>query len=164
MASDAPTEIVNTRRHQMFPVLTESEIARISRFGTVRRYQSGARLFAAGAPGPGMLVVLKGVVTISQRDGLGHVVPVVRLGPGEFSGEIAQLSGRHGLVDGYAEEEVETLLVPPRGALPPCPGATTREASRRNGRQAMCFSSWVRSPRPAGSKAAAWRSTRMASC
>ncbi|MGH8734422.1 MAG: FAD-dependent oxidoreductase, partial [Burkholderiales bacterium] len=31
----------------------------------------------------------------------------------EFSGEIAQLSGRHGLVDGYAEEEVETLLVPP---------------------------------------------------
>jgi thioredoxin reductase (NADPH) len=57
--------------------------------------------------------VLKGVVAISQRDGLGHVVPVVRLGAGEFSGEIAQLSGRHGLVDGYAEEEVETLLVPP---------------------------------------------------
>jgi len=45
--------------------------------------------------------------------GGGHVVPIVRLGPGEFSGEIAQLSGRHALVDGYAEEEVETLLVPP---------------------------------------------------
>ena len=113
MASDAPTVIVTTRRHQMFPVLTESEIARISRFGNVRRYERGARLFAAGEPGPGMFVVLKGVVAISQRDGLGHVVPVVRLGPGEFSGEIAQLSGRHGLVDGYAEEEVETLLVPP---------------------------------------------------
>lgn len=103
MASDAPTEIVTTRRHQMFPVLTESEIARISRFGNMRRYECGARLFAAGEPGPGMFVVLKGVVAISQRDGLGHVVPVVRLGPGEFSGEIAQLSGRHGLVDGYAE-------------------------------------------------------------
>jgi thioredoxin reductase (NADPH) len=113
MASAAPTEIVTARRHQMFPVLTESEIARISRFGNVCRYGRGARLFAAGEPGPGMFVVLKGVVAISQRDGLGHVVPVVRLGPGEFSGEIAQLSGRHGLVDGYAEEEVETLLVRP---------------------------------------------------
>ncbi|MDQ3775560.1 MAG: cyclic nucleotide-binding domain-containing protein, partial [Pseudomonadota bacterium] len=113
MASDAPIEIVTTRRHQMFPVLSESEIARIIRFGNLRRYGRGARLFAAGEPGPGMFVVLKGVVAISQRDGLGHVVPVVRLGRGEFSGEIAQLSGRHGLVDGYAEEDVDTLLVPP---------------------------------------------------
>jgi thioredoxin reductase (NADPH) len=97
----------------MFPVLTEPEIARISRFGTVRRYERGARLFAAGEPGPGMFVVLKGVVAISQRDGMGHVVPIVRQGRGEFSAEIAQLAGRHSLVDGYAEEDVETLLVPP---------------------------------------------------
>ena len=97
----------------MFPVLTEPEIARISRFGAVRRYERGARLFAAGEPGPGMFVVLKGVVAISQRDGMGHVVPIVRQGRGEFSAEIAQLAGRHSLVDGYAEEDVETLLVPP---------------------------------------------------
>jgi thioredoxin reductase (NADPH) len=97
----------------MFPVLTEPEIARISRFGTVRRYERGARLFAAGEPGPAMFVVLKGVVAISQRDGMGHVVPIVRQGRGEFSAEIAQLAGRHSLVDGYAEEDVETLLVRP---------------------------------------------------
>jgi len=97
----------------MFPVLTESEIARIGRFGTVRRYKRGDRLFAAGEPGPGMFVVLKGVVAMSQRDGLGHVVPIGSHGPGEFSGEVASLSGSHALVDGYAEEDVETLLVPP---------------------------------------------------
>jgi thioredoxin reductase (NADPH) len=97
----------------MFPVLTESEIARIGRFGTVRRYERGDRLFAAGEPGPGMFVVLKGVVAMSQRDGLGHVVPIGSHGPGEFSGEVAQLSGGYALVDGYAEEDVETLLVPP---------------------------------------------------
>ena len=97
----------------MFPVLTDPEIARISRFGTVRRYERGARLFAAGEPGPGMFVVLKGLVAINQRDGLGHVVPIVRQGPGEFSGEVASLSGGYALVDGYAEEDVETLLVPP---------------------------------------------------
>ena len=33
MADDAPSELL-TRRHQMFPVLTEAEIARIRRFGT----------------------------------------------------------------------------------------------------------------------------------
>src|SRR3989442_561481 len=60
-----------------------------------------------------MFVVLKGLVTISQRDGLGHVVPIVRQGPGQFLAEVAQLSGRFALVDGHAEEDVETLLVPP---------------------------------------------------
>jgi thioredoxin reductase (NADPH) len=112
MPDDVSPEVAS-RWHQMFPALTEPEIARIRRFGTVRHYERGARLFAAGEPSPGMFVVLKGVVAISQRDGLGHVVPVVRQGRGEFSGEVASLSGSHALVDGYAEEDVETLLVPP---------------------------------------------------
>jgi thioredoxin reductase (NADPH) len=60
-----------------------------------------------------MFVVLKGVVAISQRDGLGHVVPIVSQGPGQFLAEVAQLSGRYALVDGHAEEDVETLLVAP---------------------------------------------------
>ena len=97
----------------MFPVLTESEIARIGRFGTMRRYKRGDRLFGAGEPGPGMFVVLKGVLAMSQRDGLGHVVPIGSHVAGEFSGEVASLSGGQTLVDAYAEEDVETLLVPP---------------------------------------------------
>src|SRR5437667_12195841 len=97
----------------MFPVLTEPEIARIGRFGTVRRYARGDRLFGAGEPGPGMFVVLKGVMAMSQRDGLGHVVPIGSHGAGEFSGEVASLSGGQTLVDAYAKEDVETLLVPP---------------------------------------------------
>jgi thioredoxin reductase (NADPH) len=104
---------LGSRRHQMFPELTEPEIARISRFGTVRRYPRGACLLAAGDPSPGMFVVLKGVVAISQRDGMGHVVPIARQGPGQFLAEVGQLTGRPALVDGHAEEEVETLLVPP---------------------------------------------------
>ena len=104
---------LSTRRHQMFPVLNEAEIARISRFGTVQHYPCGTRMFSAGQPGPGMFVVLKGIVAISQRDGLGHVVPIVREGPGEFLAEVGQLSGRPALVDGDAEEDVEALLIPP---------------------------------------------------
>lgn len=104
---------VLSRSHQMFPVLTDAEIERVSRFGTVRRYSQGDRLFAAGEPSLGMFVVLKGRMSISQRDGLGNVVPITTHARGQFSGEIAQLSGRHGLVDGYADDDIEVVLIPP---------------------------------------------------
>ena len=87
MADDptpTPPPLAESRRHQMFPVLSAAEIARIHRFGTVLHFRKGDRLFAAGEPGPGMFVLLKGSVTITQRDGLGHVVPIVTQGPGEF--------------------------------------------------------------------------------
>ena len=112
MADDAPGAF-GGRQHQMFPALTAAEIERITRFGSLRGYPRGSCLFEAGEPGPGMFVVLKGTVAISQRDGMGRVVPIVRQGPGQFLAEVGQLSGRPALVDGHAEEDVETLLVPP---------------------------------------------------
>jgi thioredoxin reductase (NADPH) len=112
MVDDARSE-VPTRRHQMFPALTDAEIARIKRFGTVRRYSRGTQLFAAGAPGPGMFVVLKGTVSLTQRNGLGRVVPIAEQGPGQFLAEVAQLSGGYALADAHAQDDVETLLVPP---------------------------------------------------
>src|SRR5256886_9741429 len=60
-----------------------------------------------------MFVVLSGTVAITQRDGLGHVTPIIDQGPGQFMAEIGQLSGRVALVDGHAEGEVETLLIAP---------------------------------------------------
>jgi thioredoxin reductase (NADPH) len=101
------------RQEQTFPTLTPQEIARIRRFGDVRSYHDGERLFETGKPGPGMFVILSGHVAITQRDGLGHVTPVIDEGPGQFLAEIGQLSGRVALVDGHAEGDVETLLIPP---------------------------------------------------
>ena len=101
------------RLEQTFPALTASEIARMRRFGEIRKFNDGERLFETGKPGPGMFVVLSGHVAITQRDGLGHVTPVIDQGPGQFLAEIGQLSGRVALVDGHAEGEVETLLIPP---------------------------------------------------
>src|SRR5664279_4830268 len=101
------------RYEQTFPELTPQEIERISRFGEARRYKDGELLFETGKPGPGMFVVLSGHVAITQRDGLGHVAPVIDQGPGQFLAEIGQLSGRVALVDGHAEGDVETLLIPP---------------------------------------------------
>jgi len=101
------------RLEQTFPNLTDAEIARMRRFGELRSYRDGERLFETGKPGPGMFVVLSGHVAITQRDGLGHVSPIIDQGPGQFLAEVGQLSGRVALVDGHAEGDVETLLVPP---------------------------------------------------
>src|SRR5712675_1388339 len=101
------------RLEQTFPELTAQEIARMRRCGEVRHYKDGETLFETGKPGPGMFVILSGHVAISQRDGLGHVTPVIDEGPGQFLAEIGQLSGRAALVDGHAEGDVETLLIPP---------------------------------------------------
>ncbi|MGH6624106.1 MAG: FAD-dependent oxidoreductase, partial [Burkholderiaceae bacterium] len=97
----------------MFPRLSDAEMERMARFGTVQRYSAGERLFAAGEPAHGVFLVLRGHVTITQRDGLGHVVPITTHARGQFSGEVAQLAGRHGLVDGHADDDVEAVLIPP---------------------------------------------------
>ncbi len=109
----APVASEFPRHEQTFPALTPQEIARMRRFGELRNYKDGERLFETGKPGLGMFVLLSGHVAITQRDGFGHVTPVIDQGPGQFLAEIGQLSGRVALVDGHAEGEVETLLIPP---------------------------------------------------
>jgi thioredoxin reductase (NADPH) len=112
MSDDLPAGM-EARRPQMFPELTDAEIARVNRFGTPVHHARGERLITAGEPGPGMFVLLKGHVTLSQRDGLGHVAPIVTHGRGQFLAEVGTLSGRFALVDAHATDDVEALLVPP---------------------------------------------------
>jgi len=112
LLADGSTTL-SKRLHQAFPELTEAEVARIKRFGTVRSYAKGQRLFAAGERGAGMFVVLAGTVTISQRDGLGNITPIVRQGAGQFLAEVGQLSDAVALVDGVADDAVEALLIAP---------------------------------------------------
>ena len=80
-----------SRPEQTFPALTPAEIARMRHFGELRSYSHGELLFETGKPGPGMFVVLKGHVALTQRDGLGHVTPLIDQGPGQFLAELSQL-------------------------------------------------------------------------
>ena len=68
----------------------------------------------AGERAPGMFLVLKGALSMKQRDGLRRVVPIVRHEPGQFSGEVAQLSSGIALVDAEADDDLEVLLIPPK--------------------------------------------------
>ena len=103
------------RYQETFPTLTAQEIDRLRRYGSIRKYSDGEKLVEAGKLSPGMFVVLKGLVAITQRDGLGHVTPIVEQGVGQFLADVGQLSTRATLVDGTAEGDVETLLIPTEG-------------------------------------------------
>jgi len=101
------------RRHQFNPVLTEQEIKRLHRFGTVRQYARGVRILEAGHTCFGMIITLKGTVTICKYDGLGNTELLAEHGPGEFTAEVSQLSGRPSLVNATAKDDVEVLEVSP---------------------------------------------------
>ena len=131
--SDTPTNSRSSRPppiaryEQAFPTLTPQEIERLRRFGEVRRFADGETLFETGQP-RAMHVVLSGHVIASQRDGLGHVTPILDFGPGQFLAEVGSLSGEPSLVDAHAEGEVEALVIPPERPAPP---ADRRSRTRR---------------------------------
>src|SRR5216110_789342 len=106
-----PTSIIEQRREQAFPVLAPSEVERLRRFGEVHHFRKGDLVVRAGKPTEGLMLVLSGhmrMVPHSKPD-----AAIVTHGPGEFQGELAQLSGRPSLVDGIAEDDVEVVLIPP---------------------------------------------------
>lgn len=100
-----------TRRHQIFPTLGADDIRRVRRFADERSWPDGATVFRACVDSPGMVLVLQGHLRCSRTDALGKRVEIVEFGPGQFSGEVAQLSGRPPLADGMAVGELRALVV-----------------------------------------------------
>src|SRR5262245_22908005 len=80
----APQSILETRRHQMFPVLDSADIERVRRFGKVRSYRAGEALVQVGTVGTGLPIILTGRGDITQHDESGHRRHIVTHGPGSF--------------------------------------------------------------------------------
>jgi len=115
MSDTLPSKsVLDTRREQMFPQMDAHDIARIRRFGTVRRFAPGASIMKAGEVAEGLAFVLEGVIDVRQGGAVSRRESITQHGPGSFLGELAQLSGRPALVDAQAENEVEAIVVPPR--------------------------------------------------
>jgi thioredoxin reductase (NADPH) len=104
--------VVETRYDQIFPTFGPAEVERLRRFGEARSWPAGARVVAAGEPGPGLLVILGGELTITQHGPFGPGDVIVTHGAGGLMGELAQLSGRPSLVDADARTDVEGLVIP----------------------------------------------------
>src|SRR5262249_25433463 len=107
--------VMETRRDQMFPTLQPPEIARMQRFGKIRTYKAGEQLVRTGEAGLGLTIILAGHVDMTQHTQSGEGIPITTHGPGGFMGELAQLGGRPSLVDGFAHDAVEALVIPPEG-------------------------------------------------
>jgi len=105
--------IIETRRHQMFPMLESAEIERVRRFGKVRAYEAGEALATVGQADLGLTIILAGNVDVTQHDQSGRRSAIVSYGPGAFMGELAQLAGGPALVDAHARNAVEALIIPP---------------------------------------------------
>jgi thioredoxin reductase (NADPH) len=72
--------LIDTRRHQMFPVLAPGE-----------------PLFEVGELHSPVWLILEGSVAVVRRDGLGREQPITIHRPGQFTGEVSQLAGRSSL-------------------------------------------------------------------
>jgi thioredoxin reductase (NADPH) len=104
--------IFEARRDQMFPVLGEQDIARLKRFGQAREWAVGGSIVKTGELSPGLVVVLSGKVAVNQGGAFSSGAAIVEHGPGQFLGELAQLSDRPALVDATAVRDVEGLVIP----------------------------------------------------
>ncbi|MEP6564197.1 MAG: FAD-dependent oxidoreductase [Mesorhizobium sp.] len=109
-----PTNPTVTRRDQMFPILAEVDIERMRRFGQASFYAAGEPIVTAGEVAPGLVLILSGTAEITQGGEFGRRETIVTHGPGNFLGELAQLSGRPSLVNAEAIAPVEALVIAPQ--------------------------------------------------
>jgi thioredoxin reductase (NADPH) len=99
----------------MFPQLDAAQIESLKPFGSQRSFQAGDIVFEQGDASHGVFIILSGrleILSVSKSD-----AAVIRIiGPGTFTGEVNQLSGRRALVRCRAHE-ASTVLELDRGTL-----------------------------------------------
>jgi thioredoxin reductase (NADPH) len=104
--------IGDARREQMFPCLSELQIASAQRFApsAQQHFAPGETLFEIGARDNAAWLVTGGSMELVRRSPLGEEVPLATLGRGQLSGEVAQLAGRAALALGRAGPQGCTAL------------------------------------------------------
>jgi thioredoxin reductase (NADPH) len=104
--------LIENRREQIFPVLDAKQIETAKRFasGPAQTFGQGATIFNVGERHNSAWLVLRGEIVIIRRDGLNAEAEVARMGVGQFTGEMSELSGRGTLASGRAGPEGCTAL------------------------------------------------------
>lgn len=110
MSTTWPAPSVLDPRTQAFPVLTEAQISRLRPSGKPRKVVPGEILFQPGDTEVPFFVLLSGSMEIVQPDISGER-PIVKHGPGEFTGELTMISGQRCLVRGRVTEAGEFLEI-----------------------------------------------------
>ena len=97
-----------------FPKLTEAQLAALGRCSLtkLRRFHAGEKLFAACDRDPRFFVVKSGEVEIVDDSGDKPMTVTVH-GPGEFTGDVGQVTGRPALVSAVARTDGAAYEVSP---------------------------------------------------
>ena len=97
-----------------FPKLDEAQMAALERcpLTTLKRYRDGEKLFEAGDRDFRFFVVKSGEVEIVDESGETPKTVAV-LGPGEFTGDVTQLTGGPAIVSAVARGDCEVYEVSP---------------------------------------------------
>jgi|SRR5215813_4749103 len=84
-----PALIDFLRSIALFGALSDDSLRRIEAMLVPREYEVGATICSEGESGRAMYVIRSGEVEVLRACTGGAVVPIVRLGPGEFFGEMS---------------------------------------------------------------------------
>jgi thioredoxin reductase (NADPH) len=95
-----------------FPKLDPDRVAALGRcpFTARKRFRDGEALFRAGDRDSRFFVVISGRVEIVDETGDGPKTVTVH-GPGDFTGDVSQVTGRPAIVSGYARGETAVYEV-----------------------------------------------------
>src|SRR5487761_1078609 len=94
----------------LFPKLSDAQMSALAQSSVRREVHSHEILFDGGSSDHGIFIVVRGSIEIvGVSNGVESILSV--LGPGEFTGEVAQLSGRRSLVSCRACESSELLEI-----------------------------------------------------
>ena len=102
---ELPSEVEALRRIPFFEGLTSEDLDRLARIGERRRFEAGQPIVAKDAVGGGLFVIMSGSAEL-EVGGRRHT-----LGPGQFFGEMALLSGKPRSATVTAQEPVEAMVI-----------------------------------------------------
>ncbi|WP_395397735.1 FAD-dependent oxidoreductase [Novosphingobium sp. BL-8A] len=93
-----------TRKHQMFPVLTPLQVESARRFasGPERRFEPGEAVYGIGEVNAPSWMVVSGSIDVIRRHGLNEEIAVTTYETGQFSGDVNALAGRPSIAGGRA--------------------------------------------------------------
>ncbi len=93
-----------------WPLLSASELAQVSAFGSERPTADGEVLFAAGEASDDLFVVLEGEAEVVRSDGAADE-PVATFAPGGFIGELTLLTGQRRFLTARVTRAGRVLVV-----------------------------------------------------
>ncbi len=99
-----------TTNPQAFPVLNEKQIAVIAEFAERKTFANGDVLYRAGEKDFKFYVIKRGSIDIFDRSS-GEPRLIVTLEPGEFTGDLANLTGRPSNIDAIASGTTEVYEI-----------------------------------------------------